>query len=107
MSHRALSSRYYPTPHTNDRKLLHHINIETTDYGDKEMVISVKPGTEEKVIEKIDKMLQLEYAFALDYEKKHWSWHTWSGGNVYVSNTWNHMMGTSDTNPSLSKVTVP
>ncbi len=32
---------------------------------------------------------------------------TGSGGNVYVSNTWNHMMDTSDTNSSLTKVTVP
>ena len=32
---------------------------------------------------------------------------SYSGGTVYVSNTWNHMLDTSDTNPSLSKVTVP
>ena len=29
------------------------------------------------------------------------------GQVVYVSNTWNHMMDTSDTNPGYSKVTVP
>jgi len=29
------------------------------------------------------------------------------GQTVYVSNTWNHMMSTSDTNPSLTKVSVP
>ena len=29
------------------------------------------------------------------------------GQTIYVSNTWNHMMDTSDTNPSLSKVSVP
>ncbi len=29
------------------------------------------------------------------------------GQMVYVSNTWNHMMSTSDTNPSLTKVSVP
>ena len=32
---------------------------------------------------------------------------SYSGGTVYVSNTWNHMLDTSDTNPSLSKVAVP
>ena len=29
------------------------------------------------------------------------------GDTIYVSNTWNHMMSTSDTNSSLTKVTVP
>jgi len=29
------------------------------------------------------------------------------GQTIYVSNTWNHMMSTSDTNPSLTKVSVP
>ena len=29
------------------------------------------------------------------------------GETLYVSNTWNHMMDISDTNPRLSKVTVP
>ncbi|MBS1268186.1 MAG: hypothetical protein MAG458_00908 [Nitrosopumilus sp.] len=29
------------------------------------------------------------------------------GATIYVSNTWNHMMNTSDTNPSLSTVSVP
>ncbi len=29
------------------------------------------------------------------------------GQTVYVSNTWNHMMSMSDTNPSLAKVSVP
>lgn len=32
---------------------------------------------------------------------------SYSGGTVYVANTWNHMMDTSDTNTSLSKVSVP
>lgn len=30
-----------------------------------------------------------------------------AGQTIYVSNTWNHMMDTSDTNPQHSKVTVP
>ena len=32
---------------------------------------------------------------------------SYSGGTVYVANTWNHMMDTFDTNTSLSKVAVP
>ncbi len=32
---------------------------------------------------------------------------SYSGETVYVVNTWNHMLDTSDTNTSLSKVAVP
>ena len=30
-----------------------------------------------------------------------------TGSTVFVSNTWNHMMNTYDTNPSLTSVSVP